>query len=61
MKKNYKAPEIKVVSVRTHELLQSSPVKALGGNVFTKAPKASTGTVQARSRSWDDDWFEWDD
>ena len=61
MKKKYQAPEVKVVSVRTHVLLDSSPVKSLGGNVFGGKPQAGTSEIKARARSWDDDWFSWGD
>lgn len=62
MKKKYQAPEVKVVSVRTDMLLGTgSPVATVNSNVFNSTPKAGTSEIKARARSWDDDWFSWDD
>ena len=66
MKKKYQAPEVKVVSVRTDMLLGTgspgSPVTTVNSNVFSKStPQAGGPSVKARARSWDDDWFSWDE
>ena len=63
MKKKYQAPEVKVVSVRTYLLLGTgSHVSTVNGNVFSNStPQAGGPSVKARARSWDDDWFSWDD
>ena len=62
MKKKYQAPEVKVVSVRTDMLLGTgSIVTTVKGNVFTSTPQAGGPSVPARARSWDDDWFSWDE
>ena len=63
MKKKYQAPEVKVVSVRTDMLLGTgSPVTTVNSNVFSNStPQAGGPSVPARARSWDDDWFSWDE
>ena len=63
MKKEYQAPEVKVVCVRTYLMLGTrSPVSTVKGNVFNNStPQAGTSEIKARARSWDDDWFSWDD
>ena len=63
MKKKYQAPEVKVVSVRTDMLLGTgSPVTTVNGNVFSNStPQAGNSEIKARARSWDDDWFSWDE
>ena len=63
MKKKYQAPEVKVVSVRTDMLLGTgSPVTTVNSNVFSNStPQAGNSEIKARARSWDDDWFSWDD
>ncbi len=39
-----------------------SPVSTVKGNVFNNStPQAGTSEIKARARSWDDDWFSWDD
>ena len=62
MKKEYQAPEVKVVNVRTHLLLGtgSPAVKSYSGT-FTGNPTAAPCGTKARARSWDDDWFSWGD
>ena len=62
MKKKYQAPEVKVVSVRTDMLLGTgSPVTTIKSDVFNSTPQAGNSEIKARARSWDDDWFSWDD
>ena len=63
MKKKYQAPEVKVVSVRTDMLLGTgSLVTTVNGNVFSNStPQAGNSEIKARARSWDDDWFSWDE
>ena len=65
MKKKYQAPEVKVVSVRTDMLLGTgspgSPVTTVQGNVFSNSTPPAGTSVPARARSWDDDWFSWDE
>ena len=63
MNKKYQAPEVKVVSVRTDMLLGTgSLVTTVKGNVFSNStPQAGNSEIKARARSWDDDWFSWDE